>query len=193
MEDPNLAQAPDYTADEFQEERQTFINAGLTAPQAADALKNLWTLKNNRDRDLWQHRCQAADAAEEAAREQADQLHLQQEEEEAQLLKDERKKNKVKFTPIPDRPVALEPLILPSLVAIRKIRSHQFCELWYFTNTGLDEAEHTASYSIDDNSLSIIPSADSSHVFVPSAFARDKSEAIRDEDLSFEQFSQAAL
>ena len=47
MEDPNLAQVPDYTADEFEEEQLTFIDAGLTAEQAADALNNLWTLKNN--------------------------------------------------------------------------------------------------------------------------------------------------
>lgn len=193
MEDPNLAQVPDYTASEFEEERQTFINTSLTAEQAAGVLTNLWTPKNNRDKDIWQRHQQAVAAAQEAARELADQRRAQQKEEDAQMLREKGKKNKIKFAPIPNKPVVSEPLVLPSLVAIRKIKNHQFCKLWYFTNAGLNEAERSASYSLDDNSLSIVPATDGSHSFVPSAFARDKADVVRDKNLSFEQFSQAPV
>lgn len=121
------------------------------------------------------------------------QLQVLQDEEDAQLLREERKKNKIKFAPIPDIPVSSEPLILPLLVTIRKLKSHQFCELWHFTNMGLDKEDHTSSFAIDNNSLSIIPAADSSHAFVPSAFTWDKSVANKDEDIIFEQFGQAMV
>ena len=160
MDDPNVAVAPDYTTNDFDEERQPFVDLGLTVQQAAEALKSLWTVHNNRDKALWQQKQQDAAAMQEAARERAEQLKAQQEEEELQFLKDERKKNKAKFVPILDRPVSSRPLIFPSLVAIRKIKNHQFCELWYFTNTGLDEAEKSTVFTADDNSLSIVPGAD---------------------------------
>ena len=54
-------------------------------------------------------------------------------------------KNKAKFAPIPKVPVPSDPIILPSQVAIQKIHKHKFCELWYFTNAGLDVADATLS------------------------------------------------
>jgi hypothetical protein len=193
MDDPNVAVAPDYTTDDLDEECQPFIDLGLTVQQAAEALKSLSTVHNNRDKALWQQKQQGDAATQEAALERAKQLKAQQEEEEAQLLKDERKKNKAKFVPIPDRPVSSRPLILPSLVAIRKIKNHQFCELWYFTNTGLDKAEKSTVFTADDNSLSIVPGTDGSHSFIPSAFAHDKSNIVQDENLTFKQFGQVTL
>ncbi|KAF8421864.1 hypothetical protein L210DRAFT_3343478, partial [Boletus edulis BED1] len=140
VKDPNLAVAPDFTTDNFTEERKVFIDAGLTALQAAHALRNHWVVRNNCDKAMWQQQQQDAEAAQVADQERAHQLRLQQEEEEAQILRDEHKKNKAKFAPVPDRPVSSCPLILPSLVTTCKLKSHQFCELWYFTNAGLDEA-----------------------------------------------------
>ncbi|KAF8136205.1 hypothetical protein EV363DRAFT_1158646, partial [Boletus edulis] len=189
IKDPNLAVAPDFTTDDFTEERKVFIDAGLTALQAAHALRNHWVVRNNRDKATWQQQQQDA----EAAQERAHQLRLQREEEEAQILRDEHKKNKAKFAPIPDRPVSSRPLVLSSLVATRKLKSHQFCELWYFTNAGLDKADKSISYAADDNSLSIVLGADRSHSFVPSVFVHDKSDVVQDENLTFEQFGQATL
>ena len=149
MENPNLAVPPDYTSNEFEEERSPFVDAGLTPLQAADALRNRWTVLNNRSKALWQQAQHEANEARVATQERADQLKAQQDEDEAQILREERKKNKTKFAPIPNRAVSSRPLILPSLIAIHKLKAHQFCELWYFTNTGLDEAEKSFSYAAD--------------------------------------------
>ena len=54
MKDPNLAVPLDYTSNEFEEERNPFIDTGLTPLQAADALQNWWTVLNNRSKALWQ-------------------------------------------------------------------------------------------------------------------------------------------
>ena len=193
MEDPNLAVAPDYTLPEFAAQRQAFQALGLTDQQATNALGNLWTVENNKAKTVWQQCQQDIANAKAEAKNQADQLRIQQEEEEAQALKDEHKKNKTKFMAIPDRPVPSHPLVLPSLVAVHKIKNHQFCELWYFTNAGLDAAKSSLSFAADNNSLSFVPSPDGSHVFIPSAFANDKAPVIQDDSLLFKQFSQATL
>jgi hypothetical protein len=193
MENPNQVVPPDYSTDDFVAEREPFINAGLTEQQASDALRNLWTIRNNRDKAIWQRRQEEAAEADEAERDRQELLRQQQEDEDAQVLREERKKNKAKFAPIPNRPVTSELLVLPSLVAVRKLKNHQFCELWYFINAGPDEAERSVAFAIDDNSLSIVPAADGSHSFVPSAFARDKSDVVHDESLTFEQFGQATV
>ena len=54
MEDPNAAIPPDYTTNDFEEERELFVDAGLMPTQAANALQNRWTLLNNRDKVQWQ-------------------------------------------------------------------------------------------------------------------------------------------
>ena len=193
MEDPNVAIPPDYTTDDFGEEQEPFIDAGLTPAQAATALQNHWTVLNNREKVLWQQIQHDANEARVATQERADQLKAQQEEDKAQILQEERKKNKMKYAPIPDRAVSSCPLVLPSLVAIRKLKAHQFCKLWYFTNTGLDDAEKSFSYAADEHALSIVPGQDRTHSFVPSVITHDKSCVTQDENLTFEQFSQATI
>jgi len=193
MDNPNEVVPPDFTSDEFIEQRQTFIDLGLTEVQAADSLRSLWTIDNNHRKAVWQQKQREAADAADAAQERADELKRQCDDEDAQFLREERKKNKSKFAPVPDRPVSSCPLILPSLVAVRKLKAHQFCKLWYFSNIGLKEAKASISFAADDNSLALIPSADGSHTFVPSAFAHDKSNVVHDENLSFEQFGQASL
>ena len=58
MEDPNIVVFPDYTTNDFEKERNPFINAGLTPLQAANALWNHWLILNNRDKvlKLWHRR-----------------------------------------------------------------------------------------------------------------------------------------
>jgi hypothetical protein len=192
MDNPNNAVRPDYTSANFEEDRAPFLAIGLTEEQAVDLLSEQWTLKNNREKEVWgQQQQQRAEAAAERE-EREEEERQRQEDEDAQILKDERKKNKAKFAPIPNVPVSSEPITLPSQVAIRKIQQHKFCELWYFTNDGLDAADASLSYAIDDDSLSFVPSTDGTPTLVPTASARDKSHVTQDENLSMEQFGQAS-
>ena len=89
MEDPNAAIPPDYTTNDFGEEREPFVDAGLTPAQAATALRNRWTILNNREKVLWQQIQHDANKAQVAVQERADQLKAQQEEDEAQILREE--------------------------------------------------------------------------------------------------------
>ncbi|KAG6326127.1 hypothetical protein ID866_12962 [Astraeus odoratus] len=103
------------------------------------------------------------------------------------------KKNKTKFAPIPDVEVAAEPIILPSQAMLHKLQQHKFCKLWYFTNEGLQEATATCLFTLDDDTLSFLPTADGTMTLVPTSMVQDKANIIEDENLLFEQFSQATL
>jgi hypothetical protein len=74
MENPNQVVPPDYSTDDFVAEREPFINAGLTEQQASDALRNLWTVRNNRDKAVWQRRQEEAAEADEAERDRQELL-----------------------------------------------------------------------------------------------------------------------
>ncbi|KAG6326063.1 hypothetical protein ID866_13026 [Astraeus odoratus] len=49
------------------------------------------------------------------------------------------------------------------------------------------------SYTMDDDTLSFIPSANSTASLIPASLAHNKANIIQDEHLSFKQFSQATL
>ncbi|KAG6329343.1 hypothetical protein ID866_9746 [Astraeus odoratus] len=171
MDDPNLAELPNFTALEFQEDHQPFLDVGLTDWQAVDTLEHIWRCNNERDRAIWARRQQENLQAVEEARQREAICQQQWEEEKAQILHEECKKNKTKFAPIPDVEVAAEPIILPSQAALHKLQQHKFCELWYFTNEGLREATATCSFTLDDDTLSFLPTADGTMVLVPTSMA----------------------
>jgi hypothetical protein len=186
MVNPNNAVLPDYATPAFAEDRQPFLDAGLLEQQAVELLSQQWIITNNRDKEAWARREEEEIIAAAEEEERADQNRRQQEEEEAQILKEERKKNKAKFAAIPKVPVPSEPIILSSQVAIRKIQQHKFCELWYFTNEGLDVADTSLSYTIDDDTLSFVPSTDGTPTLVPTSSACDRSNVTQDEKMALE-------
>ncbi|KIK80553.1 hypothetical protein PAXRUDRAFT_158372, partial [Paxillus rubicundulus Ve08.2h10] len=113
--------------------------------------------------------------------------------EDVQALQEERKKHKSKFAPIPDVPVPMEPVIMAAQATLCKLKNHQFVEMWYWTNDGLDAADHLKANVVDDCLLSLITMAEGLPTFVPLASTHNKLEATPDEDLTFEQFGQALV
>ncbi|KAF9232377.1 hypothetical protein BU15DRAFT_81312 [Melanogaster broomeanus] len=186
-------ETPDYSTAEFDQERQELRDAGFTEEQAIAVLQRLYRIQKQKERDVRAREQQEALLAEAEAEERAAQLQCQQEDEDAQALQEERKKHKSKFAPIPDIPVPTEPIIMAAQAALRKLKNHQFVEMWSWTNDGLDAADHHKVNIVDDCSLSLITTAEGLPAFVPSASTHNKLEATPDEDLTFEQFGQASV
>ncbi|KAH0831392.1 hypothetical protein J3R83DRAFT_14057 [Lanmaoa asiatica] len=192
-DEPIFENEPDFEGPNFARERQDLINAGLTPALAITSLQTIFRSNKRKERaDRERERAEAQIAREEEA-ERADQLRLQQEEDEEQALKEERKKNKAKFAIIPDTPVPVEPVIVPAHAALRKLKNHQFVDMWYWTNDSLDAADRVKANIPDDSSLALITSEDGTPSFIPSVSAHSKLSVIPDEELSFEQFGQAAI
>ncbi|KAI5988071.1 hypothetical protein EDD15DRAFT_2139278, partial [Pisolithus albus] len=173
---PNLAVRPDFSSEDFAEARLQLTSDTVDDNQAARILGSLWDIQNARDIQRWnarreedEHRARAL--AEQEAEEAAQQQRRLREEAEAALA-EERKKNKAKYAPVPDK--------------------GEYCELYFFTNDGLAEAE-SFNPSIDDEALTLLKTDNGQHVWVPATNTRDKSAIIKDEDLTWEQFGEASV
>ncbi|KAH0833823.1 hypothetical protein J3R83DRAFT_10986 [Lanmaoa asiatica] len=94
-DEPIFENEPDFEGPNFACERQDLINAGLTPALAITSLQTIFhSNKRKEQADQERERAEAQIAREEEA-EHADQLCLQQEEDEEQALKEERKKTKL--------------------------------------------------------------------------------------------------
>ncbi|KAG2111122.1 hypothetical protein DEU56DRAFT_843866 [Suillus clintonianus] len=195
-ENPNLAIVPDFESNEHAEARAQLINDTVDEQQAADILASLWRIQNNSDKLRWDARLQEEARTAEAERRQAAEAEAQRQqtllaEQEAAVL-EERKKNKSKYAPIRNIDIPSNPIILPCQYAIRRMKSGEFCELFYFTNNGLEEASR-AVFTADEDALIMLPTSDGMHKWIPAGAARDpKAQVVKDENLTWEQFNEAA-
>ncbi|KAG1840966.1 hypothetical protein C8R48DRAFT_751261 [Suillus tomentosus] len=196
MADPNLAIAPDFRMPKYTEARAELVNEAINNLQAATILANLWRIQNDADKRLWTVRLkgearEAEAQRREAAEEEAQRQQALRAEQEA-AVKEEHKKNKAKYTPVKDVEIPSDPIILPSQYATRKMKSGEYCELFYFTNISLEEASRSA-FTADKDTLIMLPSSDGLHKWIPAGAAKDhKVQVIKDENLTWEQFNESA-
>ncbi|KIN93568.1 hypothetical protein M404DRAFT_170929 [Pisolithus tinctorius Marx 270] len=196
MENPNMAIQPDFTTEEYQEARLHLVNDAVDDQQAANILATLWVLNNNKEKLNWQTcKEQEAQRAQDKAEQAEEELAKQQcrrlkEAEMAQA--EERKKNRTKHALIRKVGVPSGPVNIPSPYAVCKLKKGEYCELYFFTNIGLAEAE-TFNPSIDNEALTLLKADNGQHIWVPASTTRDKSSVIKDEDLTWEQFREASM
>jgi ribosomal protein S15P/S13E len=197
LDNPNNAILPDFSTQEHEPARARLIGNGVADDaQAAGVLAALWTLSNDAAKDVWAEQIQEADRAATLALDQAAEQERQrqqalQEEQEA-ALKEEHKKNKSKFFPVSTAKVPSHPVIIPSHYAVRKLKAGDYCELHYFTNKGLHEAK-TSLLSTEPDGLVMMPAANGQQTWVHAGAIRDpKSVITKDENLSWEEFNEAA-
>ena len=114
--DPALLECPDFASPTYAAARMPLVNDNTTEEQAILYLRLIWAAGNEADKASWLLQTQEEEA------ERAEQLRVQLEAEaladqakveEAQALrKEELKKYKTKYTPIPDRDVPTIPWVI---------------------------------------------------------------------------------
>ncbi|KAG1738099.1 uncharacterized protein EDB91DRAFT_1016348, partial [Suillus paluster] len=191
--DPNFNICLDYTTDYFANTRTQLINEDTTEAQAIQLLKNIWELNNNADKALWQQQLDDDNEQQEqrqrAQEEEQERLDRGRAEEEEATHKEERKKNKHKYTPILATSIPDDPAVTPCSYALQKLDKGEYVEIWYFTNNGLDEAD--VKKTVDDDAMILSTLADGSTAWVSSASTRNARAVVNDENLPFEDFCQA--
>ncbi|KAF8696488.1 hypothetical protein AX14_001564 [Amanita brunnescens Koide BX004] len=192
MNNPHEAIRPNFNADCHEQERLALVENGLTAEQAIQTLEHLWNLNNDREKEAWDRRlAEAAQADAQAAREVEEDAarRRREEEEDADLARrEDKKKHKSKYASIPDVMVPSDLILIPSSYALKKLRNHEFVELFFFTNKGLAEAEKAG---LEDESFVLVKDGES-HTWVSATSARTgKQRLTRDEDLTWEEFLEA--
>ncbi|KAF8803228.1 hypothetical protein BYT27DRAFT_7214794 [Phlegmacium glaucopus] len=193
--DPSLLECPDFASAVFAAARAPFINLTTTEDQAIQFLKDIWNTGNQADRVKWQQQIEVDDATLTEHRRLQSDADLQRAQEEIveaeSFRKEEMKKNKMKYAPIPDRDVPTVAPVIASNYAIRKMEKGLYVELWYYTNAGLDDALRSSN-TTDDEAMVMLRRPDGSSSWVPSASTRDATGVSDDKDISWEDFCQAA-
>jgi hypothetical protein len=191
---PGSLECPDYASPTYAAARQMLVNQNTTEAQAVQFLKDVWTAGNEADKVRWQTQNEEDEAARtERLRIQteAEGLKAQAEVEEAEALrKEEVKKNKSKYIPIPDRDVPTIARVIASNYAIRKMEKGLYVELWYYTNAGLDEALRNSN-TVDDEALMILRLPNGSTSWAPAASTKTSSSVLDDKNILWEDFCQA--
>ncbi|KAG1815045.1 uncharacterized protein BJ212DRAFT_1217848, partial [Suillus subaureus] len=156
--DPNLEQCPDFTSLSLQDSCLPLLSASVDDAQAATILRTIWTATNMAYKLQWQ--LQLDVAAHETTEckwllaEAEAQCCITQDLQDAVLLDEDRKKNRIHHIPIPDRPhlsCAAETFIVSNF-ALCKLDKAQFIELYYWTNKGIADAQLDFK-SVDDDSM----------------------------------------
>ena len=190
---PHLEAQPDYALPEFADAILIFTVEGKSDLEAPAQLMEVWRFSHERACALWDQE-QANQAR--ILREEHERLYREEEqaraawEQEQELSRqEERKKHKNKFLPIPNNPLPSHALFIPPQHVLNKLRKGEYVPLYYFTNKGIREAEEEA-LNLDDDVLTLVHS-EKGPVFPSTAAVKSKDCKVHDEDLSWEEFSEA--
>ena len=193
--DPALLECPDFASPTYAAARAPLVNDNTTEEQAIQRLRVIWSAGNEADKITWQAQNEEDDIARAdrlRIQTEADVLKAQTEIEEAEALrKEEMKKNKSKYIPVPDRDVPSVARVVASNYAVRKMEKGLYVELWYYTNAGLDEAFRNSN-TVDDEAMIMVRLPNGSTSWVPAASSRTSSGVIEDRYILWEDFCQAA-
>lgn len=198
LANPHNAVPPNFALPEFEAQRQVLTDGGVAENEVVALLTKIWSANNNRERAAWVQRQTKRKQAEEEEAQRRRQA-------EADLLEtarlEERRKNKAKYNPIRDVPVPSGPIVVPFPSAQAKMWKGSYCELWYFTNSGLRAAEKAAFSQDDPDYIAVRQQNDDSKVFIIASAAElftlnsngknDAHNLVPDEDLSWEEIYEA--
>ncbi|KAF8816234.1 hypothetical protein BYT27DRAFT_7208838 [Phlegmacium glaucopus] len=193
--DPELSECPNFTSPIYAAAHEPFINPNTTKEQAIQFLKDIWKAGNEADKVRWQQQNDEDAVALTEQRQlqlEADLLKVQARvDEEENFQKEEIKRNKSKYIPIPDRDVPTIAPVVTSNYTIRKMEKGLYVELCYYTNAGLDEASRSSN-TANNKAMVMLQLPDGVISWVPAASARTTSGVVDDKDLPWEDFCQAA-
>ncbi|GLB43099.1 hypothetical protein LshimejAT787_1205480 [Lyophyllum shimeji] len=198
--DPNLDECPDFSLEPFAPMRALLRGTGLTKEDAVTSLKDAWTEHNRQLRERWDREAEDRQAGADGApqgepadgKQQQQQLEeppaQQQEADEERPEKEKKTKSKLRAFD-PDLSVASVLAPRPSSYALNKLANFEYCELWYFTQEGCEDAQRTHRTEADDSfGMSKIGEL---VTFRPVASVQASKRALQDESLTWEQFHYA--
>ncbi|SJL14252.1 uncharacterized protein ARMOST_17708 [Armillaria ostoyae] len=193
---PHLAECPDFASEDFTFIREAIESANHLSPEdTVTQLTENWTLRNAKERDIWNAQVQAdrdiAHAAQLAADEAAEEAQL-----EAEKEKDTERKEKDKKRPKLgnfDEKLTVDKEAIPILhpYAQKQLTDFKYCPLWYFTKMAATEASGLATSLAPETVNLLQDTASGSLSFQASSTVKPSKNALPDKELSWSQFSYA--
>ncbi|KIK79316.1 hypothetical protein PAXRUDRAFT_161583 [Paxillus rubicundulus Ve08.2h10] len=185
MANPYELEIPNYTSIEYTEARAMFMADGKSNTKVALILANVWRFNNAHACQLWDRQQEDWEEARQAENAHLALLKEQEkaarDEEEELARRKECKKYKNKYAPILNTPLSDAPILTPCRYADTKIRSGDYCPLFYYTNKG--HRNNLSFHDLDNGTLALIHSESGDVVLQATAEAKAK-HCMPDKDLS---------
>ncbi|KAI6161889.1 hypothetical protein EDD17DRAFT_1508740 [Pisolithus thermaeus] len=175
----------DFTSERFSQAREQIIANGDDHATAANHLALIWTLNNDLEKQEWDCQIQQWQqaAAEHERQEEEEQERLQLERERANERLPSRRRGRNTGTSMHPSPKMPSSPLTPS-------SSPHPLPFANFTK-GLHNVE-LSMHSTNDDALALLQMGDGLHSFILLAAAQAKGAVTADEDLSWEEFTEAA-
>ncbi|KAG6905765.1 hypothetical protein DXG01_000843, partial [Tephrocybe rancida] len=160
MRDPNLDVCPDFSSAPFEPTCALMRATGMTDEEAVTSLQEAWTTHNNTEQDRWEQETEARNAAaaqvikvEKAGSSSSDNSSPRQNcnSTDEELTERERKARLKLRAFNPQMRVGNTLAPRPSSYAINKLSNFEYCELWYFSMEGCEDALRTQQTEADDS------------------------------------------
>ena len=103
------------------------------------------------------------------------------------MEKEEQKKNKAKYTPIPNCPIPLQQPIIASPTALKKLAKGKYISLWYWTPSGIESAR-SLFINLDAQTFTFIKDDHGMTSLTPTVSEKESSAVIPDSKLPFNDF-----
>ncbi|KAF8958611.1 hypothetical protein BDZ97DRAFT_1761979 [Flammula alnicola] len=192
MNNPHNAVCPDFSSEDFADQRKTFTDLGLTNDQATNGLTAAWKRTNDINKATWDQSVAADNAAAEAIllQRQADEQAavLLKEQERLDAEKEDRRKNKHKCAEVhADLPIPKGESYLYPPAVMAKLKKWEYIPLYHFTNEGLDAVDFNPS-SENNNIGKLIKNDDGSIEWTDVASSRSAASVKKDKDITINDF-----
>lgn len=188
---PNNTVCPDYTSPDHTALRQPLVDNGSTNDIAAQLLTAIWNTQHTIDCQHWQAQVDADTATENTCRtqhkEEKKRLKEEAEKERVESEKEEQKKNKVKYTLIPNRPIPSQQPVIASISALKKLAKGKYVPLWYWSLAGI-EAARSSFINSDTQMFTFIKDNNGSTTLTPTISERESNSVVPDSNLLFDDF-----
>ncbi|KAF8196510.1 hypothetical protein BJ912DRAFT_846769 [Pholiota molesta] len=196
-QNPNDAVCPDYGSELHAATRAALITPTRDNAGAIAFLENTWRIQNEADKAAWQAQLDAEAAViaerERLASEAEEAARLAAEEERIAEQREDEKKNKAKYIPIPGAEVTAPDTapVLISPTVRKKLKAGDWVALWHFTSDGLDEVTRDPG-AADYDAVSLVRLDSNSVGWAPAHELKKSRAVVDDADLSWDDFLQAA-
>ncbi|PBK67350.1 hypothetical protein ARMSODRAFT_1046107 [Armillaria solidipes] len=193
---PHLIPCPDFTAADYAFICDALKSANnLSNDDAVARLTQDWTMRNAKDRDIWDAQTRADQDAVDLAKKKMEQVTadarrvLEKEKETEKKEKDKKRPKLGNFDPLLKVVKEADPILHP--YAQKQLSDYKYCPLWYFTKMSATEASTIVNTLAPDTLNLQQDSGSGSLSFQASSTIKPSKNALADKDLSWSQFSYA--
>lgn len=191
--DPNLDEMPDFDSEDFTTSFAALATEDNPLESIVQRAKDAWTASHRRKVEEWERQVEEDEAderalEEERARDAEERRKAQEEIELQQRAEREKKRPKVKDF-APQKQASSHSVARPSQFAINKVKQLEYCEMWYFTPQGCEDAK-LSDKTASSSSLTLAQ-GEAGLILTPASIHKPSAKVVPDEKLSWHDMSIA--